>query len=136
MKLCLQLIRSADQAESVPLENRPMFVGRADDCDLQIPDKKVSRYHCEIVRQADQLIARDLGSKNGTFINGRRLFGPKALRPGDRLEIGPWCFQATKVPQLSAEHSPPVYSFDEMATRLQHDLITEDDVVAWIQEQN
>jgi len=61
------------------------IIGRADDCDLRLPTDErhaeVSRYHCQIEADPPQLRVRDLGSTNGTFVNGT-LIGMGPLQPG------------------------------------------------------
>ncbi len=64
-------------------------VGRWPDNDVVIDDRWVSRYHAEIRREATQYTVRDLGSKNGTFVNGQRLAAPHRLRDGDQISVAP-----------------------------------------------
>lgn len=67
-------------------------VGRADDADLRIADDCVSRKHARIGAAPSQggtaLTVRDLGSANGTFVNGERILSDHLLAPGDLIEIG------------------------------------------------
>lgn len=62
-------------------------LGRSDDADLQLPDEGVSRHHALIVVDADGVVVRDLGSTNGTTLNGRPLEGSHALVDGDVLRL-------------------------------------------------
>jgi len=67
----------------------PILVGRSSSAALQLIDGKVSREHCRISVDADgRLAIEDLGSQNGTFVNGARIDGRAALQPGDELAIG------------------------------------------------
>jgi len=54
-----------------------------------LDDATVSSLHARLTPQGDQVVVEDLGSRNGTLLNGRRLKAPTALSPGDRLGIGP-----------------------------------------------
>jgi len=63
-------------------------IGRHDDCQIRIRSSQVSRRHCELFEEGNKLILRDLGSSNGTFVNGKRVLGQQALKPGDVLTIG------------------------------------------------
>ncbi|MFC0041129.1 DUF1707 and FHA domain-containing protein [Actinomadura rayongensis] len=67
-----------------------ILVGRAPGCHLTLPDRTVSRLHAEIHRTpgAEHWTVHDLGSMNGTRVNGRRLTGPARLRPGDEVAFG------------------------------------------------
>jgi len=80
--------------QSGPLANQEfplgdsLRLGRETDNDLVIPDGKVSRHHALIERQGTQYQITDLGSSNGTLVNGERIAAPTALADGDMLLIG------------------------------------------------
>jgi pSer/pThr/pTyr-binding forkhead associated (FHA) protein len=65
---------------------RPLLIGRSRGCDLQIPDSDASRRHAEIYRSEGGFFLRDLGSTNGTFVNGRPVQEHR-LDPRDRIQI-------------------------------------------------
>jgi len=71
----------------------PARVGRSPKADMAIMHPLVSRRHCEIFERDGELIVRDTGSANGTYIEGRRI-DESVLKPGDRLTIGPLTFEA------------------------------------------
>ena len=71
----------------IELVDLPVRLGRGPDADVQLGDRWVSREHCEIVSADDALVVRDLGSKHGTFVNGRSVLEAE-LHPGDELNIG------------------------------------------------
>ena len=62
-------------------------VGRLPDCGVQIVDASVSRYHAEIRAKGDGFVVVDLGSTNGTRVNGVRIY-ERELRDGDELAFG------------------------------------------------
>ena len=62
-------------------------LGRWRGCDLQIKDEEASREHSEIFLRAGRYHVRDLGSSNGTFVNGEKVT-EELLRPGDLIRIG------------------------------------------------
>lgn len=66
-------------------------LGRKQDCDLRIPTKDVSREHCALMASDDSVVVKDLGSSNGTFINGKRV-AEQSVEAGDRLKVGPVTF--------------------------------------------
>lgn len=73
--------------QEIDLSALPVRIGRGADADVQLGDRWVSREHCEILRAEDALLVRDLGSKHGTFVNGRSVLEAELL-PGDELNIG------------------------------------------------
>jgi DNA-binding response OmpR family regulator len=62
-------------------------IGRDPACDISLADRLVSRRHAVIRRTADGFVAADLGSKNGTWLNGAPLGAPARLADGDQLSI-------------------------------------------------
>src|SRR5262249_16846755 len=84
----------AMQAQLLPLDGGPPIpllkdltvVGRKEDCDLRLNHKSISKMHCVIVKTDGLLLIRDLGSTNGTRVNGTRVRRP-ALLPNEQLGI-------------------------------------------------
>jgi len=78
-------------AEGPPFEHEvgseELVIGRSSKCDLSIPDRFLSRRHARLHREAESWLIEDLGSRNGTFVNGRRVDRPHAIRPGDVLTM-------------------------------------------------
>lgn len=79
--------RSAGREGRLELSERAV-IGRSEHCDLQISDRGVSKEHCEIRTVGPSWVIRDLGSKNGTFVNGRSVKRELWLRDGDRITVG------------------------------------------------
>jgi len=71
----------------VPLDKLPFVVGRSPEATLRVQDRWASRRNCEIARINGSLVVRDLGSKNGTLVNGQHIT-EASLTPGDRLTVG------------------------------------------------
>jgi pSer/pThr/pTyr-binding forkhead associated (FHA) protein len=69
---------------------REFIIGRDRHCHLQLPSDYVSRRHCElIVNEREQALRlRDLGSRNGTFVNDKVVAGEIELKDGDKLTVG------------------------------------------------
>jgi serine phosphatase RsbU (regulator of sigma subunit) len=64
-----------------------LIIGRGTECDVQLPDQRVSRQHFRLERRGDELWAEDLGSRAGTRLNGRPLTGAARLADRDLLEL-------------------------------------------------
>ena len=74
--------------KTYPLEGEEILIGREPDCTLQIDSPGISRRHARIIFQNNQFLLEDLGSSNGTFVNGERISGPQVLRNGDLISLG------------------------------------------------
>ena len=72
----------------------PSVIGRSGDAKIKLPAATVSRNHCELYLYEGQLVVRDLGSSNGTIVNGHRVDLPTLLTPEDELTIGPVTMRA------------------------------------------
>src|SRR5881296_1522784 len=99
------------RAQLVPLDGGPpielvkdlSLVGRKEDCDIRLDHKSVSKQHCVIVKTDGLLLLRDLGSTNGTKVNGQRV-RRAALLPNDQLTIANFKFKVHLGP---GEAAPP-----------------------------
>jgi pSer/pThr/pTyr-binding forkhead associated (FHA) protein len=88
------------RAQLIPVDGgRPVdiardltLVGRKEECDLRLDHKSVSKMHCVIVKTDGLLLVRDLGSTNGTRVNGQRV-RRAALLPDDQLAIAGYKFR-------------------------------------------
>jgi pSer/pThr/pTyr-binding forkhead associated (FHA) protein len=95
------------RAQLVPLDGGPAIdvvkdltiVGRKEDCDLRLEHKSVSKMHCVIVKTDGLLLLRDLGSTNGTRVNGQRV-RRAALLPNDQVSIANYKFRVYLGPDL------------------------------------
>lgn len=83
----LRVVPSAGPARDVPLDGRPLAIGRAADADVVIADPLVSRRHARLAPRGGRLVLADLGSTNGTRVNGEAI-REAAVGPGDRIEMG------------------------------------------------
>jgi predicted component of type VI protein secretion system len=91
-------------ARLVQLESDSVSIGRAETNDLCLAfDPTVSRLHAVLVRYRGGWCLRDVGSANGTDLNGRRVLSEQLLRPGDEVKVG-----ATRIVFRSAANDPAV----------------------------
>jgi len=90
MPQTFQLVMKAgpNPGKVFPLVKADLTVGRDTSADLTIPDAEVSRKHARLYLQAGGYVLEDLGSTNGTFVNGQKLMGPHALRSGEAVMFG------------------------------------------------
>src|SRR5947207_11759510 len=79
-----------------------IVVGRKEDCDLRLEHKSVSKMHCVLVKTDGLLLLRDLGSTNGTRVNGVRV-RRAALLPNDQLTVASYKFRVHLGPGVAPE---------------------------------
>src|SRR5438445_1499670 len=123
------------RAQLIPLDGGPaidivkdlIVVGRKDECDLRLDHKSVSKMHCIIVKTDGLLLLRDLGSTNGTRVNGQRV-RRAALLPNDQLSIASCKFKV----HLGPDDAAPVAALPVREERTQQ--LDADDVAQLLRQ--
>ncbi|MCI0333905.1 MAG: ATP-binding protein [Planctomycetes bacterium] len=98
----LFVIQGRDQGTRFRLENANVTIGRGSTSTVQLHDTEVSREHAELRRRGDVFLVRDLGSSNGTFVNGKQI-KEQELASGDQLQLGRTLLLYTGVPEGRVE---------------------------------
>jgi pSer/pThr/pTyr-binding forkhead associated (FHA) protein len=154
MELKLVVLAGAKQGLEIPLKKDKFLIGRAKECALRAGSEAISRRHCAIVRANDGWTVRDLGSRNGTYVNDHRITEQVPLAPGDEVRVGPLKFRvapgtasstSSPVATPSINHGtgldarprkqPPVKDVADVVQRTINkldDATTEDDVSRWL----
>jgi predicted component of type VI protein secretion system len=101
-----QLIALTD-GPNIALDKPIVLIGRHQECDIQIPSRKISRRHCCVAQVYNYLVVRDLGSTNGVRINGARAV-EGMLKPGDEVTIGNLSYRVQWDDHLVAAGPPKV----------------------------
>ena len=92
----------------VEIDRERLTIGRVAENDLQLADEQVSRHHAVIeVRDGGRVVLRDLGSRNGTFVNGLRLSGSHELSGGEQLSFGAEQLRVESEPPAPPAEAPP-----------------------------
>jgi pSer/pThr/pTyr-binding forkhead associated (FHA) protein len=79
--------RPDNTEKSIALSEKPLVIGRLPESDIQVRDSFISRVHCGISWTNNQFTLKDLGSTNGTYRNGARVF-ECPLASGDKIQVG------------------------------------------------
>ncbi|MFZ1932135.1 MAG: FHA domain-containing protein [Thermoguttaceae bacterium] len=74
--------------KKIPIASSKFLIGRGEECNLRPQSNLVSRQHCLILVEKDSAAIEDLGSTNGTIVNGEKLAERRALNNGDRIKVG------------------------------------------------
>lgn len=106
MAFQLVVLRGRSSTQTIRLGNDVTVVGRQDGCQLQIRSSQVSRKHCELREEDGFLVVKDLGSSNGTFINGKKVDGAQRADHGMELSFGGVKFRVERLGQLVSAAAP------------------------------
>ncbi len=92
LKVLLIVVQGKPEGKSIPLTGPVFRIGRGPDCHLRPNSEEISRNHAQITLTDTDAILVDLGSRNGTRINGKPITEPHKLRSGELLQVGPLTF--------------------------------------------
>jgi pSer/pThr/pTyr-binding forkhead associated (FHA) protein len=84
----LVMLTGSNESQRVRLRHQGHVVGRSPDADIQIDDPYASEFHARVGLQDERVVVHDLGSTNGTYVNGRRVTNPTSVSRGDTVQIG------------------------------------------------
>lgn len=123
----VKLSSSEGSAEILPLGGERLLIGRSRDCDLVLPDVLLSRRHAELYRTARGWLVRDLGSMNGTRVNGERIESERVLFDGDVVAVAGWRLayfeaEAEKDDAFRTDHEARIHDITSLATKSGLDL--------------
>jgi pSer/pThr/pTyr-binding forkhead associated (FHA) protein len=112
MDVNLILFKKDGSQKAFSVASGTTIIGRHHDCDLYIPLMVVSKRHCQLNQNKEAVKIRDLDSRNGTFLNGKRI-EETTVQPGDYIRIGPLTFllqidgEPEKIVPPKAKPKPP-----------------------------
>jgi pSer/pThr/pTyr-binding forkhead associated (FHA) protein len=108
----LTVVSERTPVQAYNVDAASLTIGRGDDMDIVIDNPSVSRKQAQIRREPDgHFVVEDLGSANGTFLNGRRITGPAPLTQGDEISFGKYSVYFDRVlRQPLATAAPPAKS--------------------------
>ena len=135
MELKLKVLDGKHAGQELPVPNSRFFIGRAEDCQLRPGSDLISRHHCVLLIEDGYVGVRDLGSKNGTHVNGEAVCGERELIAGDHLKVGPLEFEVMLSTGVGGQKRPAVTGgIKEAATRAAAPKATTDtvDVSQWL----
>ena len=111
------VVRDGDHVREVLLVGT-VTVGRSPSCEISSADPRLSRAHATFEVVGDDVVVRDLESRNGTRVNGEKITEHR-LVVGDDVEVGPFALQLIEIGNLpSSAQRPPVEGNDEAELRL------------------
>ncbi len=113
----LSIVQGVNPGKQFPLSTERSVIGRSADCEVALDVAAVSRRHAVIVHEGDEYLLEDLGSRNGTYLNGVRIAGSTKLKHGDRIIVcdQELSFESPRVPSMLGGEMP----MEEQSTLVQ-----------------
>lgn len=141
MQIKLRVQSGSHAGKEIEVSQDKFLIGRSDSCQLRPKSESVSRKHCILAIKDGRLLVQDLKSRNGTFVNEKRLPPDKAkvLKDGDILRVGKLSFGLVIEHGLQAAKKPEVKSVADAAVRTANSgsgdsRFEEVDVSSWLDE--
>jgi hypothetical protein len=139
MHVLLKILQGSKAGKEVKIPTPKCLIGRGDECHLKPQSDAISRRHCVIITTENEVVVRDLHSRNGTYVNEERVTEEAVLLHGDILRVGPLQFEMLIEQSPSKNKRPKVADIKEAVARTAEgsginstsDL---DDVTQWLDE--
>jgi pSer/pThr/pTyr-binding forkhead associated (FHA) protein len=126
MSLQMKVVQGKPHGSCLNFPEGEFVVGRGPECHVRPNSELISRQHCLLRIHGEDVAVRDLGSTNGTLVNGKRLVEECALHNGDILQLGPLVLQVQLHPTATEAPARPTLdettAFDQMDTHVHEDV--------------
>lgn len=135
MDVTLKVLEGAKHGAKIAIKKAEFTIGRSQSCSLCAGSSAVSRQHCMISRDESKVTVRDMGSRNGTLVNGNKIEGTVELASGDEITVGPLKFLLTISTSLNSVKKPEVKSVAEAVARTASkttDSVGDADISEWL----
>lgn len=135
MDVILKVTKGSKVGAKIAVKKEEFLIGRSPECHLCAASTSISRKHCAITRNGTSVKIKDLGSRNGTLVNGNKIEGEVELNSGDEISIGSLGFMVTMTSGLANEKKPDVKSVAEAVERVaakSSGPVGVDDISGWL----
>lgn len=138
MQVKLKVIGGKNDGREIKIAVPEFVIGRGDDAHLRPSSDLISRRHCSLKIDNGKVTIADLGSRNGTFVNGEKIAGPYSAKVGDRLRVGRLQFELLIDHVKPSNKRPKVNGVAEAAARTAHNAngaIDEESITDWLTQE-
>lgn len=133
MKVQLIVVQGKPEGKVIPLLGPVFKIGRGETCHLRPNSDQVSREHAEFTVSANEVIVRDLGSRNGTLVNGKALTEPCVLKDRDLVQVGLLTFAVSIQDAPSAGSKPAAPAAAAAVVKpVSPDDVSHDEIESWL----
>lgn len=130
MKVELIVVQGRPEGKVIPLIGPKFKIGRGETCHLRPNSEQVSREHAEFSIDGDVVSVADLGSRNGTLVNGKAITEQSALKDRDLVQVGPLTF-AVSIKGAPVAAKPEAVA-PKPAAKIAPEDVNNDDIEAWL----
>lgn len=119
MQVSLKVAAGSHAGKEIAIANDRFLIGRSDDCQLRPKSDSISRRHCVIAVREGRVLIQDLKSRNGTYVNEKRLQPDRAkiLKAGDKIRVGKLEFEIVIAVSVGGPKKPVVKDLADAADR-------------------
>ncbi len=137
MRVVLKVVGGKNDGREIAINIPKFIIGRGEEAHLRPGSDLVSRQHCSITKEAGKVIIQDMGSRNGTFVNGKQITEPHEAKKGDSLRVGRLQFEVIVDHAKPAAKKPKVVGVVDAATRTvtsSKPASLEDSITDWLDD--
>jgi pSer/pThr/pTyr-binding forkhead associated (FHA) protein len=135
MKVALKITSGKSAGKELSVNVDQFIIGREEGCHLRVASDAISRKHCRIKKENGAVTVRDLGSRNGTIVNGQKITDKIELKPGDKMSVGPLQFEVLIEYGLGGPKQPKVQDVKDVVARTaQKPVDPEAEFASWLNE--
>jgi pSer/pThr/pTyr-binding forkhead associated (FHA) protein len=127
----LIVLTGKHKGKRVRLAEGETVIGRDESAKIRVATHEVSRQHCLLLVSAAGVLVRDLGSRNGTFINGVPIAEETTLHPGDTLTTGPMTFEL----EQDEANKKPQSGLSTIGKGKRDPKASDDDIASWLTDE-
>ncbi len=131
MRVSLRVASGKSVGKELVVPHQEFLIGRSDACHLRPKSDAVSRKHCRLLVEEDAVYIEDLGSRNGTYVNGEKITERHRLQSGDVLRIAKLEFEVVIDRGVKTE-TPPV-EIDEVGSN-KEETWADEEITRWLEE--
>ncbi|MGI9455015.1 MAG: FHA domain-containing protein [Aeoliella sp.] len=132
----LVVMAGANRGTEIPLKKERFVIGRSSECTLRVGSESISRRHCALIRSSEGILVRDLGSRNGTFVNGKQIAADTILCDGDAISVGALELRFELSHDIDRSKKPKVQNVAEAVSRSadapDDSSVIEEDISRWL----
>jgi pSer/pThr/pTyr-binding forkhead associated (FHA) protein len=132
MKTKLKVMTGKSAGKELPITVDQFLIGRDADCQLRPGSDAIAGKHCRLARREGAFWVADLGSPNGTLVNGKRIAGEVKLNSGDRLQVGPLEFEVFVEYEIGGQRAEKVRDVSDVAARVVKKADKDHDIDSWL----